>query len=82
VRRFVHCSSVGVYGRIDRPPADEETHCRARNIHYRSKLAGEQALGTAIGPGRYRSRGRDSPSNLGLWSSLWSNAQIVRHDSA
>lgn len=48
VRRFVHCSSVGVYGRIDRPPADEETHCRPRNIYERSKLAGEQALRSAL----------------------------------
>jgi dihydroflavonol-4-reductase len=43
VRRFVHTSSVGVYGRIERPPADEDTPCRPRLVYERTKLAGEQA---------------------------------------
>ncbi|MBW2541919.1 MAG: NAD-dependent epimerase/dehydratase family protein [Deltaproteobacteria bacterium] len=44
VRRFVHCSSVGVYGRIAHPPADEETPCHPNLVYERSKLAGEQAV--------------------------------------
>jgi dihydroflavonol-4-reductase len=44
VGRFVHCSSVGVYGDIRRPPADEDTECRPDIAYERSKLAGEQAV--------------------------------------
>jgi nucleoside-diphosphate-sugar epimerase len=51
VRRFVHCSSVGVYGRIDRPPADEDTPCRPDLPYERSKLAGEQVVRDALGRG-------------------------------
>lgn len=44
VRRFVHCSSVGVYGRIRKPPADEETPCRPDLIYEKTKLAGERLV--------------------------------------
>jgi dihydroflavonol-4-reductase len=44
VRRFVHCSSVGVYGRIRNPPADETTECRPELAYEQSKLAGEAAV--------------------------------------
>ena len=44
VGRFVHCSSVGVYGRIRNPPADEATECRPELAYERSKLAGEAAV--------------------------------------
>jgi nucleoside-diphosphate-sugar epimerase len=44
VRRFVHCSSVGVYGEITDPPADEATPCRPDLIYEKSKLAGEEAV--------------------------------------
>jgi dihydroflavonol-4-reductase len=43
VRRLVHCSSVGVYGEVRQPPADEATPCRPTNVYERTKLAGEQA---------------------------------------
>jgi nucleoside-diphosphate-sugar epimerase len=46
-RRFVHCSSVGVYGRIENPPADEESPCRPTLVYERTKLAGEQAVRAA-----------------------------------
>ena len=49
VRRFVHCSSVGVYGRIADPPADEESPCRPQLVYERTKLAGEQAVCAAAG---------------------------------
>ncbi len=49
VRRFVHCSSVGVYGRIANPPADEESPCRPRLVYERTKLAGEQVALAAGG---------------------------------
>ena len=43
VRRFVHCSSVGVIGDVENPPADETTECHPVNIYERTKLEGERA---------------------------------------
>jgi nucleoside-diphosphate-sugar epimerase len=42
VRRFVHCSSVGVSGDVKHPPADETTECYPVNIYERTKLEGER----------------------------------------
>lgn len=44
VKRFVHCSSVGVYGEITDPPADEASPCHPDLIYEKSKLEGEQAV--------------------------------------
>jgi dihydroflavonol-4-reductase len=44
IGRFVHCSSVGVYGDIKNPPADEESECHPDVAYEKSKLAGEQAV--------------------------------------
>ena len=43
VKRFVHCSSVGVIGDVDHPPADERSECRPTNVYERTKLEGERA---------------------------------------
>ena len=44
IPRFVHCSSVGVYGDIRTPPADEESE-RCPDVAYeKSKLVGEEAV--------------------------------------
>ena len=43
VKRFVHCSSVGVIGDVKHPPADETTECHPLNIYERTKLEGERA---------------------------------------
>jgi nucleoside-diphosphate-sugar epimerase len=43
VKRFVHCSSVGVIGDVERPPADESTECHPTNIYEQTKLDGERA---------------------------------------
>jgi nucleoside-diphosphate-sugar epimerase len=43
VKRFVHCSSVGVMGDVENPPANEDTPCNPTNIYERTKLEGEQA---------------------------------------
>ena len=43
VKRFVHCSSVGVIGDVKHPPADETTKCYPVNIYERTKLEGERA---------------------------------------
>ena len=44
IARFVQCSSVGVYGDIENPPADEESECHPDVAYERSKLAGENAV--------------------------------------
>lgn len=43
VKRFVHCSSVGVIGDVEHPPADETSACHPSNIYEQTKLEGEQA---------------------------------------
>ena len=49
VRRFVHCSSVGVYGRLRETPADEDSPCHPNLVYERTKLAGERAVLEAAG---------------------------------
>lgn len=44
VKRFVHCSSVGVIGDVQDPPADETTPCHPSNVYERTKLEGERAV--------------------------------------
>jgi nucleoside-diphosphate-sugar epimerase len=41
VKRFVHCSTVGVQGRIDHPPADEDYRLMPGDHYQASKLEGE-----------------------------------------
>lgn len=41
VRRFVHCSTVGVHGHVAAPPADEEAPYRPGDVYQRTKLDGE-----------------------------------------
>ncbi len=42
VKRVVHCSSVGVIGDVEDPPADETTVCSPTNVYERTKLEGEK----------------------------------------
>jgi nucleoside-diphosphate-sugar epimerase len=48
VRRFVHCSSVGVYGTLREVPATEETPCHPEIAYEKTKLLGEQVVGEAM----------------------------------
>jgi nucleoside-diphosphate-sugar epimerase len=41
VQRFVHCSTVGVHGEIEDPPADENYRFSPEDHYQRSKLEGE-----------------------------------------
>jgi nucleoside-diphosphate-sugar epimerase len=41
-RRVVHCSTVGVHGDIEHPPADEEAPLRPGDIYQVTKLEGER----------------------------------------
>jgi nucleoside-diphosphate-sugar epimerase len=47
VRRVVHCSTVGVHGDVEDPPADEEAPLKPGDIYQQSKLEGEQLARTA-----------------------------------
>jgi nucleoside-diphosphate-sugar epimerase len=42
VKRFVHCSTVGVYGHIANPPANESYPFNPTNIYEKTKLEGEK----------------------------------------
>ncbi|MCI0515556.1 NAD-dependent epimerase/dehydratase family protein [candidate division KSB1 bacterium] len=42
VRRFVHCSTVGVQGEIKNPPAQETAPYSPGDVYQRSKVAGEK----------------------------------------
>jgi nucleoside-diphosphate-sugar epimerase len=46
VRRVVHCSTVGVHGDIEQPPANEDAPLRPGDIYQETKVEGE-ALGRA-----------------------------------
>jgi nucleoside-diphosphate-sugar epimerase len=43
VRRFVHCSTGGVHGHIEHPPATEDAPLAPGDVYQRSKLEGELA---------------------------------------
>jgi len=42
VRRVVHCSTVGVHGDIEDPPANEDAPLRPGDVYQHAKLEGEQ----------------------------------------
>lgn len=44
VQRFLHCSTVGIQGGIDDPPADEEYRGKPGDVYQESKLEGELAV--------------------------------------
>ena len=46
VRRVVHCSTVGVHGDVEQPPANEDAPLRPGDLYQETKLEGE-AIGRA-----------------------------------
>ena len=42
VRRVVHCSTVGVHGDVEHPPANEDAPLRPGDIYQRTKVEGEE----------------------------------------
>jgi nucleoside-diphosphate-sugar epimerase len=42
-RRVVHCSTVGVHGDVEHPPADEDAPLRPGDIYQETKVEGERA---------------------------------------
>jgi nucleoside-diphosphate-sugar epimerase len=49
VRRIVHCSTVGVHGDVERPPANEDAPLRPGDIYQETKLEGERAARQSSG---------------------------------
>ena len=49
VRRVVHCSTVGVHGDVERPPADEDAPLRPGDVYQWTKLEGESVAREAAG---------------------------------
>ncbi|HWK08488.1 MAG TPA: NAD-dependent epimerase/dehydratase family protein [Vicinamibacterales bacterium] len=47
VRRVVHCSTVGVHGDIEHPPANEDAPFRPGDIYQETKLEGERVARAA-----------------------------------
>ena len=47
VRRVVHCSTVGVHGDVERPPANEDAPLRPGDTYQVTKLEGEEIARTA-----------------------------------
>ncbi|HEX5217175.1 MAG TPA: NAD-dependent epimerase/dehydratase family protein [Vicinamibacterales bacterium] len=47
VRRVVHCSTVGVHGDIERPPANEDAPLRPGDVYQETKVEGETLGRTA-----------------------------------
>ncbi len=47
VRRVVHCSTVGVHGDIENPPASEDAPLRPGDVYQVTKLEGERAASEA-----------------------------------
>ena len=44
VRKFIHVSSVGAYGKLVELPANEQTPCYPQSIYGETKLAGEKVV--------------------------------------
>ena len=42
VRRVVHCSTIGVHGDVEHPPADEDAPLRPGDVYQRTKVEGER----------------------------------------
>ena len=50
VRRVVHCSTVGVHGDVEHPPANEDAPLRPGDVYQMTKLEGETLAREAAGP--------------------------------
>lgn len=45
--RVVHCSTIGVHGHVEQPPADESYRFAPDDVYQRSKVAGEKIVAQA-----------------------------------
>lgn len=54
VERVIHCSTVGVLGHVEHPPADEQTPYNPGDIYQRTKMKGEELAMAAFKEGKVR----------------------------
>lgn len=69
VQRFVHCSTIGVHGDVENPPATEESPYAPKDYYQESKTAGEQLVRQYMDEGRlpitiFRPAGIYGPGDL------------------
>ena len=69
VSRFVHCSTVGVHGHIEQPPAAEDAPFAPGDLYQESKLEGERIAARYMAEGRlpvtiFRPAGIYGPGDL------------------
>jgi nucleoside-diphosphate-sugar epimerase len=69
VSRFVHCSTVGVHGHIERPPAAEDAPFAPGDLYQETKLEGERIAARYMAEGRlpvtiFRPAGIYGPGDL------------------
>ena len=75
VRRVVHCSTVGVHGDVEHPPANEDAPLRPGDVYQETKLEGERIA--RAGVGRHRRRGRHRAADRHLRARRSPAAQAV-----
>ncbi len=51
VKRFVHCSTVGVHGHVENPPADEDAPFNPGDLYQETKIEGEKVVREFIAKG-------------------------------
>jgi nucleoside-diphosphate-sugar epimerase len=51
VKRFVHCSTAGVHGHVETPPATEDSPLAPGDDYQKTKLEGEQLAATYVAKG-------------------------------
>ena len=64
VRRVVHCSTVGVHGDIEHPPANEDAPLRPGDIYQETKLEGERVAREAAARTGHRGDDRAAERHL------------------
>ena len=64
VRRVVHCSTVGVHGDIEHPPANEDAPLRPGDVYQRTKVEGEAARAERRRPDRASRSSIARPSGI------------------
>lgn len=94
VRRFVHCSTIGVHGGIKNPPANEETPYGPGDNYQESKTEGERVVREYMAQGRlpivvFRPGGMYGPGDLRFlklfraiksrWFIMLGSGQITYH---